>query len=70
MIILVNGPPNTLVENICPFCGKCRTKLFRTKEFDAWQSGELIQNAMPNASPDDREFLITGMCNDCFPKEE
>ena len=29
-------------------------------ELDAWASGELIQNAMPSLSADDREFLMTG----------
>ena len=27
----------------------------------AWQSGVLIQNAFPNLSPDEREFLKTGI---------
>jgi len=27
----------------------------------AWQGGELIQNAMPNASADEREFIKTGI---------
>lgn len=26
-----------------------------------WQRGTLIQNAMPNLTPDQREFLITGI---------
>ncbi len=26
-----------------------------------WQGGTLIQDAMPNLSPDDREFLMTGI---------
>jgi len=26
-----------------------------------WQDGALIQNAMPHLSPDDREFLMTGI---------
>lgn len=26
----------------------------------AWQRGELIQNAMPNLSADEREFMISG----------
>ncbi len=29
-------------------------------ELDDWASGELIQNAMPSLSADDREFLMTG----------
>ncbi len=27
----------------------------------AWQTGTLIQQAMPNLTPDQREFLMTGM---------
>lgn len=50
-----------------------RTSVFtgieRSKEIDVtqeqlerWQSGEdLIQNIMPNLSPDDREFIMTGI---------
>ena len=26
-----------------------------------WQSGTLIQNAMPNLSADEREFIMTGI---------
>lgn len=26
-----------------------------------WQSGTLIQHAMPNLSPEEREFIITGI---------
>jgi hypothetical protein len=31
------------------------------EQFDRWQSGELIQNAMPNLSLEEREFLISGL---------
>jgi hypothetical protein len=30
----------------------------------AWQHGELIQNAMPNLSADEREFIMTGITPD------
>ena len=44
----------------------------RTKTFDityaqycAWDiEGELIQNAMPNLSASDREFIMTGMTDE------
>jgi hypothetical protein len=29
-----------------------------------WQSGELIQNVMPEVSLSDREFIITGVTDD------
>ena len=44
------------------------TGITRTKEIDvtvdqilAWEEGELIQNAMPHLSADDREFCKTGI---------
>jgi hypothetical protein len=30
-------------------------------QLTAWYGGALIQNAMPNVSADDREFLMTGL---------
>ena len=33
-------------------------------QMTAWQNGELIQNAMPGLSSDDREFLMTGITPD------
>jgi hypothetical protein len=30
-------------------------------QMEAWRQGRLIQDAMPNLSPDDREFIMTGI---------
>ena len=37
-----------------------------SSEFDAWQNGELIQNAMPDLNTDDREMLISKTCPKCW----
>mgnify|MGYP001116319879 CR=1 FL=1 len=44
------------------------TGITRTKDINvteeqllAWETGELIQNAMPQLSADDREFVKTGI---------
>lgn len=44
------------------------TGITRTKELDisedqyqSWQNGKVAQEAFPNLSADDREFLITGI---------
>lgn len=49
------------------------TGITRTKEIDAtieqilaWEEGELIQNAMPHLSADDREFIKTGIDGEEF----
>lgn len=43
-------------------------------QLDAWEAGALIQNVMPTLSPDDREFLKTGITPDewdeMFPPED
>lgn len=44
------------------------------EQFNKWQSGSYIQDAMPHLSADDREFLISGITpdewNKAFPEEE
>ena len=34
------------------------------KEYDLWLGGGLIQDAFPNLSADDREFIMTGITPD------
>jgi len=34
--------------------------------FQSWIDGELIQNALPNSTPDQRELLMTGNCGPCW----
>ena len=45
----------------CPFC-----KTERQKEFDEEQYRKCQAGIMPDVSPDDREFLITGICPECW----
>jgi hypothetical protein len=33
-------------------------------EYQAWVSGQMIQNCMPHLSVSDREFLISGVTDD------
>ena len=34
------------------------------EQFDEWQQGKLIQYAMPNLTPSEREFIMTGITPD------
>jgi len=50
-------------------CGECKQyfELTMTKSgYRNWIIGELIQNALPELSPAERELLISATCNDCF----
>ena len=44
----LTGKENTMVINVTP------------EQLSAWTNGVLIQDAMPNLTPDEREFLMTG----------
>tara|TARA_R110000772_G_scaffold266171_1_gene388286 strand:+ start:4803 stop:4997 length:195 start_codon:yes stop_codon:yes gene_type:complete len=49
-----------------PFTGESTTMDIRVtqEQIDDWKSGTLIQNAMPNLTPDEREFIKTGLTSD------
>lgn len=55
-----------IITRVSPFSGKVNSKEIPvTKEQLArWDAGELIQNAMPNISADDREFIMTGITSE------
>lgn len=53
------------VEIICPFCGAEHSVEVDLAQFEAWQNGELIQRAMPDLTPTEREQLISRMCPKC-----
>ena len=46
-----------------PFSGQVNTMEISatTEQFDAWKSGTLVQNAFPNLTADEREFIMTGI---------
>ena len=62
MIMRINVPI------ICPFCGEDHAVEVNLAQYDAWQNGELIQNAMPDLTPTEREELISGLCPKCQAK--
>ena len=51
------------ITKTSPFSGKTNTlnSDVTEEQIAAWQGGELIQRAMPNLTPDEREFLMTGI---------
>ena len=56
------------IEITCPFCGADHTVDVDLAKFEAWQNGELIQNAMPDLTFTEREQLISGLCPKCQMK--
>lgn len=50
----------------CTFCKEEQEVVVDAKGYEKHKNGELIQNAMPNLSPEKRELLISGICPKCW----
>ena len=53
-----------------PFTDKVNTMSLDVtyEQIDSWVNGELIQNAFPNLTADEREFIKTGIAPDSWDK--
>lgn len=60
------------VTRVCPICGTSRTFYFDKSLLEEGMrkcsAGALIQNAFPRFTAEEREFLLTGICDDCWNK--
>tara|TARA_R110001606_G_scaffold110738_1_gene236954 strand:+ start:646 stop:888 length:243 start_codon:yes stop_codon:yes gene_type:complete len=54
---MLSGLENTMVLDIT------------FEQYDAWRDGTLIQDAMPNLTPDEREFLMTDITSEEWDNE-
>ena len=59
---------NGFLRTQCPMCKEVYYVTLPLDGYKKWQEGELIQNAFPNMSADNREKLITGICSECWDK--
>jgi hypothetical protein len=58
---------NTTVLKKCMHCQKEIPLVVDGEKYSQWKKGEiLIQDALPNLNPGERELLISGTCNDCW----
>jgi len=59
-----------MIECRCPFCGTVNYVNVDPHKWNQYlNGGGLIQNIFPELSASQREWLMTGMCDDCFPSE-
>lgn len=52
----------------CRLCGDIQTLQLSYDGEKRWRSGELIQDALPELTVDERELLISGTCEKCWNK--
>ena len=64
----------TIVATDCRLCGAVSDIPVEIQGFIAWRTGELIQDALPDLTPAERELLISNTCDECwkqmFPDED
>lgn len=49
-----------------PTCEKTFLVAVPEQEYDNWEDGMLIEDAMPSLSKEERNLLISGTCPDCW----
>lgn len=61
-----------LITRTCPFTGVVNTQEIdvTVEQIINWEDGLLIQNAMPNLTPSEREFIKTGITDEQWPTEK
>lgn len=52
----------------CPCCGKANEIEVNEMDYFDWDDGELVQDAFPYLSAEEREMLISGICPTCWNK--
>lgn len=67
-------PATITIEKKCVFTGKMYKVVVPIEGYSKWRKGMLIQDALPELSAEDREFLISGISPEgweqAFGKEE
>ena len=56
----------TVVATTCRMCDIAHELTVPCEGLEAWKSGKLIQEALPELSADQRELLSAGTCPKCW----
>ena len=61
------------LETVCPFCGKKQQLILTGDRAVAYKQGKVayeagyrMQDAFSSFTPDEREFIMTGICPECW----
>lgn len=66
-------PNQAILETVCPFCGKKQRLVLDGERAEAYKKGKIayeagyrMQDAFSSFTPDEREFIMTGICPTCW----
>ena len=57
-----------VLEIECVMCNQSIIMEVSEEGLKKWQQGELIQDALPELTDDEREMLMSGICPTCWDK--
>jgi hypothetical protein len=60
--------PKVKQEIGCKHCPRKYEVELDPHDLVRWANGELIQNAMPYLTADERELIMTGTCGECWER--
>lgn len=66
--LLVHGKTDLLACGNCRICQKQVQFPVNKMQYEWWRRGMPVQNAFPEMSAGNREFLISRTCETCFDK--
>ena len=66
MTVRMIGDSKVEVTNLCTLCNHHATVVVDAVGYELWRQGTLIQNALPDTSPQEREILLTGTHPACW----
>lgn len=61
-------PETMKIGLTCSHCEQTKILTVPIEGYASWVAGDLIQDALPNLAPEDRELLISKICGDCWDK--
>lgn len=60
---------SVLIRKPCPFCHRQYQHTFNADKYRKWKACEgNVQDIFPEYTADEREFLVTGICPECWDK--
>jgi hypothetical protein len=63
-----SDPHRYVYTGPCLLCNNAQKVTIPGPALYKYRKGAHIQDAMPTLTDGEREFLVTGICNDCFNK--
>lgn len=52
----------------CQLCHEIKEVHCTDEQYQNWQDGMLIQQAMPDVPAEERDLLMSGICSECFDR--